>query len=140
MNIYISGVWDLLHIGHLNILEQAKKLGGTLIVGVNTDELVQSYKGQKPVIPHEQRKRIVDALKYVDKTIPHPALDEVEMLDKYDIDVVVVDSEWGKLSGQQVRKRYIEKTGRKLVVFPYTEGISTTEIIERIRNQYAQKA
>lgn len=132
MNIYISGVWDLLHIGHLNILERAKNLGGTLIVGVNTDDLVPTYKGRKSVIPHEQRKRLVGALKCVDKTIPHPSLDEVEMLDKYDIDVVVVSSEWGKLPEQQVRKRYIEKTGRKLVVFPYTKDISTTKIIEKI--------
>lgn len=131
MNIYISGVWDLLHVGHLNILERAKNLGGTLIVGVNTDELVQSYK-RKPVISYEERKRIVNALKCVDKTIPHPALNEVEMLDKYNIDVVVVSSEWGKLPGQQERRRYINKTDRKLVVFPYTEGISTSKIIEKL--------
>lgn len=134
MNIYISGVWDLLHIGHLNILEQAKNLGGNLIVGVNTDKLVPTYKNHKTVVPFQQRKRLVGALKCVDKTIPHPTLDEVEMLNKHNIDVVVVSSEWGKLPEQKVRKEYIKKTGRKLVVFPYTQGISSTEIIERIKN------
>lgn len=133
MNIYISGVWDLLHIGHLNILEGAKKLGGNLIVGVCTDELVPTYKNRKSITPYEERKRLVSALKCVDKTIPHPSMDEVEMLDKYNIDIVVVNSKWGKLPGQKVRKRYIEKTGRKLVVLPYTEAISTTEIIEKIK-------
>lgn len=132
MNIYISGVWDLLHIGHLNILERAKNLGGNLIVGVNIDELVPTYKKHKTVTPYGERKRLVGALKCVDKTIPHPSLDEVEMLDKYDINVVVVSSEWGKLPEQKVRKEYIEKTGRKLVVFPYTKNISTTKIIEKI--------
>lgn len=140
MNIYTNGVYDLFHIGHLNILERAKSLGGTLTVGINTDEYTLAYKARRPIIPYKQRKRIVDTLKCVDKTIPHMAMDQTDMLDKYDIDVVVVDSEWGKLPEQKVRKEYIEKTGRKLVVFPYTEGISTTEIIERIRNQYAQKA
>ena len=136
MNIYISGVWDLLHIGHLNILERAKNLGGNLIVGVNTDELVPTYKSHKTVLPYEERKRLVGALRCVDKTIPHPSLDEVEMLDKHGIDVIVVSSDWGKLPGHKVRKEYIKKTGRKLVVFPYTQGISTTEIIERIKRQF----
>lgn len=133
MNIYISGVWDLLHVGHLNILERAKKLGGNLIVGVCTDELVPTYKNRKAVTPYKERKRLVSALRCVDKTIPHSSLDEVEMLDKYNIDIVVVNSKWGKLPGQKVRKRYIEKTGRRLVVFPYTNAISTTEIIEKIK-------
>lgn len=131
MNIYISGCWDLLHIGHLNILERAKGLGGTLIVGVNTDELVQSYK-RRPIFSYEERGRMVNALKCVDKTISHSTLAEVEMLDKYDIDIVVVSSKWGRLPGQETRKEYIEKTGRKLIVFSYTQGISTSKIINRI--------
>lgn len=140
MNIYTSGIWDLLHIGHLNMLKRAKALGGTLIVGVATDDFNAYYKKHKAVMPHEERKRLVAALKYVDKVIPYSSLSDVSMLDKHNIDIVVVSSEWGRLPEQKVRKEYIEKTGRKLVVFPYTEGISTTEIIERIRNQYAQKA
>lgn len=140
MNIFTGGTWDLLHIGHLNILERAKSLGGTLIVGVAIDDFDTYYKSHKIVIPYQQRKRLVATLKCVDKVIPYTSLDQVSMLDKYDIDVVVVSSKWGKLPEHKVRKKYIEKTGRKLVVFPYTKGISTTKIIEKIAGQYAQKA
>lgn len=133
MNVYISGCWDLLHEGHLNILERAKALGGNLIVGVNTDELLESYKGREAVMPYKQRTRLVAALRCVDKVIPHVALDEVEMLETYHINIVAVASDYGKLPGMKKRISYIRKTGRKLVVFPYTEGISTERIIQRIR-------
>lgn len=133
MNIYANGVFDLFHIGHLNRLKRAKRLGGTLIVGINTDEMTEDYKHRKPVIPYEERRKIVAALRCVDKTIPHVAVDEVAFLDKYNIDVVVVGPEWGKIPGQEVRKKYMDKRGIRLVVHPYTKGISTTFLIEKIR-------
>lgn len=133
MNILVNGVWDLLHIGHLNILERAKKLGGTVIAGVNTDDWASSYKPHETILPYKERRRLVLALKCVDKAIPHYAMDETEIFEKYKIDVLVVGSDWGKFPRQEKVKLYLKKTGRKLIVFPYTEGISTTEIIEWIR-------
>lgn len=133
MNILVNGVWDLLHIGHLNILERAKKLNGTVIVGVNTDNWVFSYKQHYTIFPYEERRRLVLALKCVDKAVPHHAMDETEIFEKYKIDVLVVGSDWGKFPKQKQIKTYLKKTRRKLVIFPYTQGISTTEIIEWIQ-------
>lgn len=135
MNILVNGVWDLLHIGHLNILERAKKLNGTVIVGVNTDNWVFSYKQRNAVFPYEERRRLVLALECVDKAVPHHAMDETEIFEKYKIDALVVGSDWGKFPKQKQIKIYLKQTGRKLVVFPYTKGISTTEIIKWIRGE-----
>lgn len=130
------GVWDLFHIGHLNILERAKGLGCCLIVGVATDELVESYKGKKPIIPYKQRGKIIKALKCVDLTVPYSKVDITELLRQLNVDILAVGGDWGKLPEQQTYKRYMEKTGRKLVVLPYTEGISTTGIIEKIKKEF----
>jgi len=135
MNILVNGVWDLLHIGHLNILKRAKRLGGTLIVGVNTDDWISSYKKHGTILPYEERWQLVLALEYVDKAVPHHAMDETEIFEKYKIDVLVVGSDWGKFPKQEKIRQYLGKTGRKLIVFPYTKGISTTEIIERIQGE-----
>lgn len=135
MNILVNGVWDLFHIGHLNILERAKKLNGTVIAGVNTDDWVFSYKQHNTVFSYEERQRLVFALKCVDKVVPHHAMDETEIFEKYKIDILVVGSDWGKFPKQKKIKTYLKQTGRKLVVFPYTKGISTTEIIEWIREK-----
>jgi len=135
MNILVNGTWDVLHIGHLNILERAKKLGGTVIAGVNTDDWVFSYKQRNTIFPYKERQRLVLALKCVDKVVPHYAMDETEIFEKYKIDILVVGSDWGKFAKQKKVKQYLKETGRKLVVFPYTKGISTTEIIRWIRGE-----
>lgn len=131
MNVFLNGVWDLLHIGHLNILERAKKLGGTLIVGVNTDKTVYQYKGRYPIISFKERKRMVESLECVDMAIPH-TLNETKMLDKYHIAVIAVGSDYGKLGHQKRFREYAEKKGIKFTVFPYTKGISTIKIMEKI--------
>jgi len=135
MNILVNGVWDLLHVGHLNILKRAKELGGTVIVGVNTDDWISSYKLHETILPYEERQRLVLALECVDKAVPHYAMDETEIFEKYKIDILVVGSDWGKFPKQKKIKTYLKQTGRKLVVFPYTKGISTTEIIGWIQEK-----
>lgn len=129
------GVWDLFHIGHLNILERAKGLGCCLVVGVATDELVKAYKGKKPVIPYEQRERIIKALNCVDVVIPYSKLDITTLLKNLNIDILVVGEDWGKLKGQGRYKKYMLKRG-KIIRMPYTKEVSTSEIKKMIQNEY----
>ena len=127
--VYTSGVFDLFHIGHLNHLERAKELGDVLIVGVVLDEFVMTYK-TKPIIPFEQRRRIVEALKCVDYTVAVESLSRCDADKKYGIDIRVVGPEYGKFQGQyEVFKELIEK-GVEYVILPRTPDISTTKIKE----------
>jgi choline-phosphate cytidylyltransferase/glycerol-3-phosphate cytidylyltransferase len=127
--VYTSGTFDMLHINHLKMIEYARHLGDILIVGVNTDELVASYKSD-PIIPFEERIALVKALKFPDIVIPQNSLDHREKVKKLQFDVFVVGDDWaGKfdyLKGQQV----------SVVYFPYGDGISSTNLKERIYRNY----
>ena len=91
---YTTGVFDLFHIGHLNILRRAKEMCEYLIVGVSTDELVQEYKNKTPVIPFEERKAIVEAIKYVDEVVSQESMDKVKMWEKLKFDAVFHGDDW----------------------------------------------
>ena len=79
---YTTGVYDMFHIGHLNVLKRAKELCEYLIVGVSTDELVESYKHKKPIIPFEERAEIVKAIRYVDEVVPQTSMDKLQAWEK----------------------------------------------------------
>lgn len=85
---YTTGVFDLFHIGHLNFLENVKKFCDKLIVGITTDELSAKFKGKKPVIPFEERCKIIAAIKYVDEVVPQTDMDKFEAWKKYKFDVM----------------------------------------------------
>ena len=127
--VLATGVWDLFHIGHLNLIRNAKGLGDKLIIGVSTDECVKREKGKIPVIPYEQRVEIIRAIKYVDCVVPQYTRDKTELIKTLKPDVLVAGDDWDKLKGQKT----LEKMGGKVVFFPYTSTISTTELIKRIR-------
>lgn len=131
IRVFTSGSFDLFHIGHLNILEKSAKLGDQLIVGVSTDELIQEYKGMKPIIPFEQRFRIISALKCVTKAVKQVKLTEIAQLQAEDIDIVTIGDDWEDkyLEGLEWMKA---QEGKKVIYFPYTEGISTTTIKKHI--------
>lgn len=129
--VYTSGTFDMLHANHLKMIEYARALGDILIVGVNTDELVSSYKTE-PIIPFEERIALVKALKYPDVVIPQKSLDHQEKVKKLHFDIFVVGDDWaGKFD-------YLEKQGVTVVYFPYGDGISSTSLKERIWNKYAK--
>lgn len=132
--VFISGTWDLFHIGHLRILQKAKSLGDYLVVGVVTDEFAQTYK-EKPVILYKQRREIVNGLECVDVVIPHPYANYVGMIEDYNITIRVVGPEFGILAGQREFLEFARTHGLKVVVIPRTPDISTTIIKRRIRNE-----
>ncbi|MBR6370056.1 MAG: adenylyltransferase/cytidyltransferase family protein [Bacteroidaceae bacterium] len=125
--VFTSGSFDLFHIGHLNILEKSAALGDELIVGVSTDELIEHYKGMKPIIPYEQRARIVASIKCVTKVVKQTKLTEIAQLQRESIDIVTIGDDWkGKyLEGLEWMKR---QPGKEVIYFPYTPGVSTTHI------------
>lgn len=125
--VFTSGSFDLFHIGHLNILEKSAALGDELIVGVSTDELIEHYKGMRPIIPYEQRARIVASIKCVTKVVKQTRLTEIAQLQRENIDIVTIGDDWkGKyLEGLEWMKR---QPGKEVVYFPYTPGVSTTQI------------
>ena len=130
---YTTGVFDMFHIGHLNILKRAKKYCDYLIVGVSTDECVESYKHHKPVIPYEERAAIVAAVKYVDEVIPQSSMDKLEILKKRHFDVMFHGDEW---KGTELYDKYeieFAKYGARIEYLPHTEGISSTELRNRIK-------
>ena len=131
IRVFTSGSFDLFHIGHLNILERSAALGDELIVGVSTDELIQHYKGMPPIIPFEQRFRIISSLKCVTKAVKQVKLTEVAQLQREDIDIVTIGDDWinKSLEGLEWMK---QQPGKEVVYFPYTPDVSTTSIKKKI--------
>ncbi|MNR26992.1 Glycerol-3-phosphate cytidylyltransferase [compost metagenome] len=128
--IYTSGTFDMFHSNHLKMIEYARGLGATLIVGVSSDELVCSYKSP-PTIPFEERIEIVKALKMPDIVIPQHSLDHTKLVKNLNIDAFVVGDDWvGKYD-------YLLDLGVKVFYFPYGKGVSTTKIKKDILNKYS---
>mgnify|MGYP001473966980 CR=1 FL=1 len=131
---YTTGVFDLFHVGHLNLLKNAKALCDKLIVGVTTDELV-SYKNKKAVIPFEERIEIVRNIKFVDAVIPQDSMDKLEACRKIKCDIMFVGDDWyGTDKWSKIEKK-LEEKGVKIVYFPYTKGTSSTLINEILLEQ-----
>ena len=136
---YTTGVFDLFHIGHLNILKRAKEMCEYLIVGVSTDELVQEYKNKTPVIPFEERKAIVEAIKYVDKVVPQKNRDKIQAFNEHKMDVMFVGDDW---KGSEVFAQvdsYMKSNGASGVEYiPYTKNVSSTilkDVLNKIYNE-----
>lgn len=129
--VYTSGTFDMLHINHLRMLEYARGLGDVLIVGVNTDELVASYKSD-PIIPFQERIALMRAIKGPDVVIPQHSLDHRDKVAKLHFDVFVIGDDWaGKYD-------YLTALGVTVVYFPYGKGVSSSELKERIHRRFAQ--
>ena len=129
---YTTGVYDMFQIGHLNILRRAKEKCDYLIVGVSTDECVESYKHHSPVIPYDQRAAIVAAIKYVDEVVPQTSMDKLEFLKTRHFDVMFHGDEW---KGTELYNRYekeFAQYGARIEYLSHTEGISSTSLREKI--------
>ena len=124
---YTTGVYDLFHIGHLNLLKNAKGLCDKLIVGVTVDNLVK-YKNKSPVIPFEERIEIVRSIKYVDAAIPQEDIDKFEAWKKLHFDVLFVGDDWYNSDRWEEMEKKFKEVGVRVVYFPYTKGTSSTLI------------
>ena len=124
---YTTGVYDLFHIGHLNLLKNAKGLCDKLIVGVTVDKLVE-YKNKRAVVPFEERIEIVRNIKFVDAAIPQESLDKYEAWEKLHFDVLFVGDDWYKSDRWQQLEDKFKQVGVRVVYFPYTKGVSSTLI------------
>lgn len=129
---YTTGVFDLFHIGHLNILKKAKEQCEYLIVGVSTDELVFNYKNKYPIIPHEERMDIVNSIKYVDKVIPQINRNKFEAWEKVKFDVMFVGDDWKGTDIFNKLELKFKQVGVDIVYFPYTQGTSSTILRKKI--------
>jgi len=134
---YTSGVFDLFHVGHLNVLKRAKALCDRLIVGVTTDELV-SYKNSEAIIPFAERLEIVQSITYVDLAIPQDNLDKLEMWKKLKFDVMFIGDDWYDTGRFKDFEAKLAGVGVKIIYLPYTKGISTSDIKERFIKQFCQ--
>ncbi len=130
---YTTGVYDLFHIGHLNLLRKAKEQCDYLIVGVSTDELV-GYKNKRAVIPFEERKEIVAAIKYVDQVVTQDNMNKMEAWEKYHFNVMFVGDDWKGTDKWNKIEAELATVGVKVVYFPYTKGTSSTLINETLVN------
>lgn len=132
---YTTGVFDMFHIGHLNILERAKEECDYLIVGVSTDELVEREKKKKPIVSFENRKRIVSAIKYVDKVVAQTNKDKLEAWKKYQFNKMFVGSDWKGTDAWNEYEKQFSEVGVEIIYFPHTEGISSTILRERCKDK-----
>ena len=115
---YTQGTYDMFHIGHLNLIKNAKRRCDYLIVGVNTDELVESYKNKRPIVPLEERAEIVRSIKYVDEVI---------------IDEIYIGDDWKGNERWERTGKEMEALGARLVYLPYTKDTSSTMLREKLK-------
>ncbi len=132
---YTTGVFDLFHIGHLNILEQAKKQCDYLIVGVSTDELVKTYKGKTPLIPYEQRAAIVKAIRYVDEVVPQVNMDKREAWNSIHYNVLFHGDDWKGSEMYKKNEADLAAVGVKVIYIPHTKGISSSQIEKQLKGE-----
>lgn len=128
---YTAGVYDLFHIGHLNLLKNAKGMCDKLIVGVTVDELV-TYKGKRAIIPFEDRIEIIRSIKYVDAVVPQYDMDKLKMCKKLGASILFVGDDWYGTEKWAEHEKEFNAAGIKIIYFPYTKGISSTQITKAL--------
>ena len=131
---YTTGVYDMFHIGHLNILKRAKEQCEYLIVGVTTDELCYARKKKLPIICETERMAIVRELKCVDEVVPQNDMDKVAAVKKYHADAVFVGSDWKGTESWNKYEKELSEIGCTVVYLNHTDGISSTILRDRLNS------
>lgn len=130
---YTTGVYDLFHIGHLNLLKNAKGMCDKLIVGVSVDELV-AYKGKGAMIPFEDRIEIVRSCKYVDAAVPQYDMDKLSACKKIGASILFAGDDWYATDKWKEYEKVFAAEKIKIIYFPYTKGVSSTKIIQALHS------
>src|SRR3989344_3458303 len=139
---YTAGVFDLFHIGHVNLLRNAKSVCDYLIVAVSTDEHVKNYKNKTPVIPYEHRIEVIKSCKYADAIIPQDNGDRMDAWRKLKFDIMIVGDDWYDTEKWHEYERQLKEVGVRIIYFPYTKNISSTminKILEEKRQELDKK-
>lgn len=129
---YTTGVYDMFHIGHLNILKRAKEHCEFLVVGVTTDELCYKRKQKYPIIKEQERMLIIGAIRYVDKVIPQTDMEKIQPVKELGADVVFVGSDWKGTDAWNQYEKEFAKVGCTVVYLDHTDGISSSMLREKI--------
>lgn len=131
---YTTGVFDMFHIGHLNILKRAKEQCDYLIVGVTTDALCFSRKNKYPIIHEQERMEIVEAIRYVDCVVPQTNMDKLAAVQAYQANVVFVGSDWKGTEAWNHYEQQFADIGCTVVYLDHTDGISSTMLREKLKS------
>ncbi|HIP02354.1 MAG TPA: cytidylyltransferase [Campylobacterales bacterium] len=132
MIVYTVGTFDLLHVGHLALLEYCKTLGDTFVAGVASDEVVNSYKPNVPVIPLKQRLEMLKALRCVDDAQAYHELEYVSACKELDVDIFVIGEDWGDKPHNVAVEKYLQSKGKKIVQVSYNPQTSSTKIKQNV--------
>lgn len=133
---YTQGVYDMFHIGHLNVFKRAKERCDILIVGVNSDELTEKYKHKKTIIPQHERLEIVESIKYVDKAVIAMTHNKIDAYNEYRYDVIFVgddhkgENQWAEL------EKTLSKHGARVEYLPYTKHTSSTILRKALEDSF----
>ncbi len=129
---YTDGVYDLFHIGHLNMIQTAKQNCEYLIVGIHGDAVVEEYKHRRPIVNENDRKRIIEAIKGVDRTEINRFRDKLKLWELYHFDVIFIGDDWKGTDRWNQFEKILAEVNVDVVYVPYTKGISTTELRRKI--------
>ena len=129
---YTQGTFDTLHYGHINLLKKAKLQCDYLIVGINSDKLVEQYKNKTTIIKENERMEIVNSIRYVDKVVLCDTLDKIVQLQKYNFSIVFIGDDWKGTKRWNDTECQLAKYGVKVTYIPYTKGISSSIIRSKL--------
>lgn len=135
MVVYTVGTWDLLHVGHLALLEHCKTLGDVVAVGVASDKVVNLYKPNVPVVPLYQRAKMLAALRCIDIVHPYHKLEYVSACMELNVDIFVVGEDWGRKPHNLEVESYLKAAGKQIVQVCYNPETSSTEIKQKVIDQ-----
>ena len=137
--VYSGGTFDLIHSGHIRFLRACRRIAGDegqVVLALNTDEFVETYKGKAPVMTYDERKTVLLACKYVDDVVPNlSGADSKPTILNVEPDFIVIGDDWAKkdyYAQMQFTQDWLDEQGIQLVYVPYTQGVSTTELKKRI--------
>ncbi len=139
MLVYTVGTFDLLHVGHLALLEQCRSFGDRVVVGVASDSVVNSYKPNVPIIPLDQRQEMLESLRCVDAVRPYYALEYVSACKDLDVDVFVIGEDWGTKAHNIDVETYLKTKSKKIIQVIYNPRTSSTAIKQDVMDQYSPR-